>query len=164
MARFTGIGGMNSFFESSCDFELKSVPWKFEAGTQNIAGVIGMGAAIDYINSIGLDNIHKHDLELKRYAVEKLEKIPNIIIYNKNADGGIVAFNIDKVFSQDTAIFLNRFGICVRSGNHCAKILKDEIGVTNTCRASFYLYNTKDDIDKFASALERQAEVYDNII
>ena len=157
-------GGMNSFFESNCDFELKSVPWKFEAGTQNIAGVIGMGAAIDYINSIGLDNIHKHDLELKRYAVEKLEKIPNIIIYNKNVDGGIVAFNIDKVFSQDTAIFLNRFGICVRSGNHCAKILKDEIGVTNTCRASFYLYNTKDDIDKFASALERQAEVYDNII
>ena len=91
-------------------------------------------------------------------------KIPNITIYNKNTDSGIVVFNIDNVFSQDTSVFLNRFNICVRSGNHCAKILKDEIGITNTCRASFYFYNTKEEVLKLVEALRRQDEVYDNII
>ena len=157
-------GGMNAFFESDCSYELKEVPWKFEAGTQNIAGVIGMGRAIDYILKIGLDKIHEHELELKKYAVSELKKVPNIKIYNENTDSGIIAFNIDKVFSQDTAIFLNRFNICVRSGNHCAKILKDEIGITNTCRASFYVYNTKEEVDKLIEALKRQDEVYDNIV
>lgn len=157
-------GGMNAFFEADNSYELKEVPWKFEAGTQNIAGVIGLGSAIDYINSIGLDKIHEYELELKRFAVSELEKIPNINIYNKNSDSGILVFNIDKVFSQDTAFFLNRFNICVRSGNHCAKILKDEIGITNTCRASFYLYNTKEEILELVEALKKQDEVYDNII
>lgn len=157
-------GGMNAFFESDCSYELKEVPWKFEAGTQNIAGVIGMGRAIDYILKIGLDKIHEHELELKKYAVSELKKVPNIKIYNENTDSGIIAFNIDKVFSQDTAIFLNRFNICVRSGNHCAKILKDEIGITNTCRTSFYVYNTKEEVDKLIEALKRQDEVYDNIV
>ena len=157
-------GGMNAFFESDCSYELKEVPWKFEAGTQNIAGVIGMGRAIDYILKIGLDKIHEHELELKKYAVSELKKVPNIKIYNENTDSGTIAINIDKVFSQDTAIFLNRFNICVRSGNHCAKILKDEIGITNTCRASFYVYNTKEEVDKLIEALKRQDEVYDNIV
>ena len=157
-------GGLNSFFEEDNSYELKDVPFRFEAGTQNIAGVIGLGRAIDYLNSIGLDKIHEHELELKKFAVSELEKIPNINIYNKNSDSGILVFNIDKVFSQDTAIFLNRFNICVRSGNHCAKILKDEIGTTNTCRASFYLYNNKEEILKLVEALRRQDEVYDNII
>ena len=157
-------GGMNAFFESDCSYELKEVPWKFEAGTQNIAGVIGFGSAIDYINSIGLDKIHDYEIELKKFAISEIKKIPNITIYNESVDSGILVFNIDKVFSQDTAIFLNRFNICVRSGNHCAKILKDEIGITNTCRASFYFYNTKEEIMKLVDALKRQDEVYDNII
>ncbi len=157
-------GGMNAFFESNCSFELKGVPLKFEAGTQNIAGVLGMGAAIDYLKSIGLDKIHEYELDLKRYAIERLKEVPNIIIYNANSKSGCLTFNIDKVFSQDTAVFLNRFNICVRSGNHCAKILKDEIGSTNTCRAIFYLYNTKEEIDKLVGILKRQDEVYDNII
>lgn len=157
-------GGMNSFFESDCSYELKSIPFRFEAGTQNIAGVIGLGCAIDYLWKIGLDKIHNYELELKKYAVSELEKIPNITVYNANSQSGIVVFNIDKVFSQDTAIFLNRFGICVRSGNHCSKLLKDEIGITNTCRASFYFYNTKEEIDKLVNALKRQDEVYDNIV
>ena len=157
-------GGMNAFFESTWEYELKEVPWKFEAGTQNIAGVIGLGSAIDYLNNVGIENIHKHEIELKEYAISKLEKVPNINLYNKNTNSGIIVFNIDKVFSQDTAVFLNRFNVCVRSGNHCAKILKDEIGITNTCRASLYLYNTKEDIDKLVDALVRQDEVYDNII
>ena len=157
-------GGMNTFFESDCSYELKEIPWKFEAGTQNIAGVIGLGSAIDYLNSIGLNNIHIHEVELKKYAISEIEKIPNINLYNKDSDSGIVVFNINNVFSQDTAVFLNRFNICVRSGNHCAKLLKDEIGITNTCRASLYIYNTKEDIDKLIEALKRQDEVYDNII
>ena len=157
-------GGMNTFFESDCSYELKELPWKFEAGTQNIAGVIGLGSAIDYLNSIGLSKIHEHEVELKKYAISEIEKIPNINLYNKDSDSGIVVFNINNVFSQDTAVFLNRFNICVRSGNHCAKLLKDEIGITNTCRASLYIYNTKEDIDKLIEALKRQDEVYDNII
>jgi len=157
-------GGMNAYFESDLTYELKEVPWKFEAGTQNIAGVIGLGKAIDYLNEIGLERIHEYELELKRFAISELEKIPNITIYNKNTDSGIVVFNIDNVFSQDTAVFLNRFNICVRSGNHCAKMLKDEIGITNTCRTSFYFYNTKEDVLKLIEALKRQDEVYDNII
>ena len=157
-------GGMNSYFEEDYSYELKDIPFRFEAGTQNIAGVIGLGSAIDYLNNIGLDKIHEYELELKKFAVSEIEKIPNITIYNKNSDSGILVFNIDKVFSQDTAIFLNRFNICVRSGNHCAKILKDEIGITNTCRASFYFYNTKEEVLKLVEALKRQDEVYDNII
>ncbi len=157
-------GGMNSYFESNGTYELKNIPERFEAGTQNIAGVIGMGEAIDYLREIGLEKIHQHELELKRYAVEKMKQIPNIKIYNENTSSGILIFNIDKVFSQDTAIFLDQFNISVRSGNHCAKILKDEIKVTNTCRISFYLYNTKEEIDKLVEVLNRQDEVYDNIV
>lgn len=157
-------GGMNAFFEADCSYELKDVPWKFEAGTQNIAGVIGMGRAIDYILEIGLDKIHQHEMKLKKLAIQELKKIPNIKIYNEKTESGIVTFNIDKVFSQDTAVFLNRFKIAVRSGNHCAKILKDEIGITNTCRASFYLYNTEEEVMALVAALKRQDEVYDHII
>ncbi len=157
-------GGMNAFFEEDSRYELKEIPWKFEAGTQNIAGVIGMGKAIDYIQNIGLEKIHEYELKLKKFAVSKLSEIPNIIIYNKDTPSGILTFNIDKVFSQDTAVFLNRFGISIRSGNHCAKILKDEIGITNTCRASFYLYNNEEEIMKLAAVLKRQDEIYDNIV
>ncbi|MBR4262422.1 MAG: cysteine desulfurase [Bacilli bacterium] len=157
-------GGMNSYFESDFTYELKNVPLKFEAGTQNIAGVLGMGAAIDYLKEIGLDKIHEYEYELKKYAVSKLKEVPNIIIYNEKSKSGCLTFNIDKVFSQDTAVFLNNYNICVRSGNHCAKILKDEIGATNTCRAIFYLYNTKEEIDKFVEVLKMQDKIYDNIV
>ena len=157
-------GGMNAFFESTGEVEYKPLPERLEAGTQNIAGVIGMGAAIDYINKIGIDKIHNHELELKRYAVSKLENIPNLKIYNKNSKSGIIVFNIDKIFSQDLAVYLNHYKICVRSGNHCAKILKDEIKASNTCRASFYLYNTKEEIDKLANILENRENIFDVIL
>ncbi len=157
-------GGMNSFFESTGEVEYKELPERLEAGTQNIAGVIGMGEAIDYINKIGIDNIHKHELELKKYAIEKLSDIPNLKIYNKNSQSGIVVFNIDKIFSQDLAVYLNHYKICVRSGNHCAKILKDEIKASNTCRASFYIYNTKEEIDKLVDVLESRENIFDIIL
>lgn len=157
-------GGMNSFFESDGQLEYKMLPERLEAGTQNIAGVLGMGKAIEYLETIGLENIHKHELELKEYAVKRLEEVPNIKIYNKYSKSGIVIFNLDKIFSQDTAVFLNHFNICVRAGNHCAKIVKDEINVTNTCRASFYLYNTKEEIDLLVDALKKQKDIFNIIL
>ena len=147
-------GGMNNEFESNMTYKYKRAPYKFEAGTPNIAGVIGLGSAIDYINSIGIDNIEKHVLSLRKYAIEKMEKLKNIEIYNKDINTSTIVFNVKGVHSQDTATYLNKHGICVRAGNHCAKILKDEIKVTNTCRVSIYLYNTKDDVDALINALD----------
>ena len=155
---------MNAIFNKDGYVELKDLPDKLEAGTPNIEGVLGLVESVRYLDKIGVDKIHEYEVDLKKFAISEIEKIPNINIYNKNSNSGILVFNIKNVFSQDTAIFLNRFNICVRSGNHCAKILKDDIGITNTCRASFYFYNTKEEVMKLVSALERQDEVYDNII
>lgn len=157
-------GGMNSYYESGGEVEYKALPERLEAGTQNIAGVIGMGEAIKYLMDVGLDNIHMHEFNLKSYALMKLKKIPNIKIYNEFSKSGIIVFNIDKVFSQDVALFLNEYDICVRAGNHCAKIVKDEINIGSTCRISFYLYNTKDEIDKLIEALNNQDKIFDNIV
>ena len=156
-------GGMNSSFESDNSYELKKGPSKFEAGTPPIAEVIGLSEAIKYLMNIGMDKVHKYEIDLKKYLVEELEKIPNIILYNKNSDSGILAFNIDGVFPQDTSIYLNHYHICVRAGNHCTKMLKDEIGVKNTVRISMYLYNTKEDIDKLVSVLKNSKDIF-NIV
>ena len=156
-------GGMNSAFDLN-NYELKSIPTRFEAGTPNIAGVIGLGSAIDYINSIGLDNITKHERELKKYFIEKAIEIPNLVIYNKDILSSTVVFNIDGVFSQDTAAYLNHYNICVRAGNHCAKILKEDIDVKNTCRISFYLYNTKEEIDKVIEVLKNNKELFNIVL
>ena len=147
-------GGMNNEFESNMVFKYKKAPYKLEAGTPNIAGVIGLGSAIDYINSIGIDNIEEYVLNLRKYAVSKMEELNNIEIYNKDIKASTIVFNVKGVHSQDTATYLNKKGICVRAGNHCAKILKDEIKVTNTCRMSIYFYNTKEDVDMLIKALD----------
>ena len=152
-------GGMNISFSNPKEIEYKDLPFKLEAGTQNIAGVIGLGKAIDYINDIGLDNIEETCLELKQYLVNKLKQVKNIKIYNENVLGSTVAFNIDNVFSQDVAIYLDKYNICIRSGSHCAKKLEDEFGIKNTCRVSIYFYNTREDVDKLVDALKN-----DNIL
>lgn len=146
-------GGMNGAFEDDGEVLYHEPPYFYEAGTPNIAGVIGFGKVIEYLNDIGIENIHKHEIELKRYAIKKLKQIDNIIIYNEDTEGGVIAFNYKNIFSQDLAIYLNKYKICVRAGNHCAKILKNEIDVKNTCRISFYLYNTKEEIDKLIEVL-----------
>ena len=120
-------GGMNESFDSETEVLLKDLPTRLEAGTPNIAGVIGLGEAINYLNKVGLDKIRERELHLREYLIEKLVKIPYIDILNLEADSGIVAFNIDNVFSQDVAYYLNKYNICVRAGNHCAKILKNAI-------------------------------------
>ena len=157
-------GGMNQSFESDGSFVLKTPPNKFEAGTPPIAEVIGMGEAIKYIENIGVNKIHEHELELKKYLVNELKKIDNVILYNENTDSGIVIFNLDRVFSQDVAIYLNHYNICVRAGNHCTKMLKDEIGIKNTCRVSMHIYNTKEDVDKLIEVLKMSHDIFKIVI
>ena len=157
-------GGMNNFFESDGSVEYKEIPTKFEAGTTNIEGVLGLRSAIIYLNKIGLDKITKHDIELKDYLIEKLSKIENIKVLNKNSESGNILFNIEGVFPQDTSVYLDHYNICVRAGNHCAKLLKDELGIKNTCRISFYLYNTKEEIDKLIEVLKNSKNIFEVVI
>lgn len=157
-------GGMNISFSSDGEYELKSLPNRLEAGTRNIAGVIGLGAAIDYLESVGLDRIHEYEMDLKRYLVERLSTVPNIKIYNKSLDTGVLLFNINNYFSQDVAIYLNKFNICIRAGNHCAKMLQEAICDTNTCRISLYFYNTKEEIDILVNALMNQDKILDTVV
>ena len=104
----------------------------------------------------GMDNITNHEISLRNYALEKLKEVKDIIIYNETSESGIITFNIKDIFSQDLAIYLNKYNICVRAGNHCAKILKDELKIKNTCRISLYLYNTKEEIDKLVEVLNNK--------
>ena len=156
-------GDMNAMFTKDGYLELREVPVKFEAGTQNIAGVIGMGAAIDYINNLGLNKIIKHEHKLKEYLITKLKELDNIEIYNEHNIGSVVAFNIKNIFSQDTAIYLDKHNICVRAGNHCAKILNNVFNVNNTCRVSLAFYNTKEEIDKLI-VLKNSHNIYKEIL
>lgn len=157
-------GGMNAMFLNDGYVELREVPARFEAGTQNIAGVIGMGTAIDYLSNIGLKNIVKYEHELKKYLIDRLNELNNIEIYNKDTVGNTVAFNIKNVFSQDTAMYLDKYNICVRAGNHCAKILNNVFNVSNTCRISLAFYNNKDEIDKLIEVLKSSDNIYEEIL
>ena len=153
-------GGMNSFFEEDSSYELKDVPVKFEAGTPPIAEVIGLGEAIKYLMNIGIDKIHEHEIKLRNYFLDKVKDIDNLIIYNKNSNSGIIAFNLDGVFAQDTSVYLNNYNIYVRAGNHCAKMLKDELNIKNTVRISLYLYNDYSDIDKLVEVLKNSNDIF----
>ena len=157
-------GGMNNYFEEDSSYELKSIPTRFEAGTPPIAEVIGLGEAIKYLINIGIDKIHEHEISLKNYLIEKVKDIENVIIYNKSSNSGILALNVDGVFAQDLSVFLNKYNICVRAGNHCAKMLKDVMNVKNTVRVSMYFYNNYDDIDRLVEALKNNKEIFNVII
>ena len=154
-------GGMNAKFNMCGEASYLEAPVKFEAGTLNLEGIIGLDAAVKYIMAIGLDNINEHEKALKKYAVEQLEKTGNVTIYNADSEAGIVTFNIKDVFAQDAATFLNSKGIACRSGNHCAKILNDFLGTPATVRASFYFYTTKEDIDALVDAVKHGKEFLD---
>ena len=147
-------GGMNAEFYHDGRRIYNDLPQRLDAGTPNIAGAIALGTAIKYIESIGFDKIRNHEIELRKYAIKRLKEIDDIIIYNEKSEGGIIAFNKKGIFAQDLAIYLNKYHICVRAGNHCAKILRDEIKIKNTCRISFYFYNTKEEIDKLIEVLK----------
>lgn len=153
-------GGMNESFDNPDEIYLKELPARLEAGTRNIAGVIGFGETIKYLEKIGMDNIHKYELDLRKYLIDKLMPLKHIDIINMESDSGIITFNVNGIFSQDVAYYLNKYNICVRAGNHCAKILKSSVGVTNTVRISLYFYNTYEEIDNLVELLSD----YDKIV
>ena len=157
-------GGMNESFDSIDEVYLKPLPTRLEAGTPNIEGVIGLGEAVEYLQEVGLDNIHQHELELRSYLITKLSELGHVTIYNKNSDSGIISFNIDGIFPQDVAVYLNKYNVCVRAGNHCAKLLKNEINEKNTVRISFYLYNTKEEIDKVVDLLKDKSRIINEML
>ena len=147
-------GGMNAEFNTDGYRVYKNLPERLEGGTPNVAGVIGFGYVIKYLQNIGFENIHKKEIMLKDYLIGRLKEIKEIIIYNENTESGIIAINYDGIFSQDLSVYLDKFNICTRAGSHCAKILKDEFHIKNTLRISLYFYNTKDEIDKLIEVLK----------
>ena len=157
-------GGMNAIFNKDGYIELKDLPDRLEAGTPNIEGVLGLSECIRYINNIGLDNIVKYESELKKYLMNKLSELDFITIYNKNSKAPIVAFNINGVFSQDAAIYLDKYKICVRAGNHCAKMIKDVFNIGNTCRISLSFYNTKEEVNLLINVLRNSKNIWEEIL
>ncbi len=157
-------GGMNAMFNKDGYVELKDLPDKLEAGTPNIEGVIGLLECIKYLKKIGIDNICRYEHELRDYLINKLKELDFITIYNIDNYSTIVAFNIKGVFSQDTAIYLDKYNICVRAGNHCAKILKEVFNIANTCRISLSFYNTKEEIDLLINVLKNSKNIWEEIL
>ena len=157
-------GGMNESFDNPKEIYLKDLPTRLEAGTPNIAGVIGFGEAVKYLKNVGMEQISERERHLREYLVEKLVRIPHIDIINLEADSGIVTFNVDGIFSQDVAYYLNKYNVCVRAGNHCAKILKTSTGVTNSIRVSLSFYNTESEIDEFVELLKNKEKIMEEMI
>lgn len=143
------------------------LPNKFEAGTQNVEGVVGLGAAIDYIEKIGYNKIEEIENEVVNYAREELGKLDFVKLYmtpNKENHSSVISFNVKGVHPHDVASVLDANGVCVRSGNHCAQPLMRYLGIDSTCRASFYLYNTKEDVDRLVNALKKTYEMFKKYI
>lgn len=154
-------GGMNATFDVACNMKYLDSPEKFESGTQNVAGVIGLAKAIEYLSNIGMNNIFEYEKELKRYLIEKMSALDNITIYNPNNKTGIVAFNVNDVFAQDAASLFNHYHVCVRSGEHCAKLIHNLLNVDATVRASVCFYNTKKEIDYFIEVCKKGGDFLD---
>ena len=149
------------------DTTFAPLPNKFEAGTQNVEGVIGLGSAIDYIENLGYDKIQEIEKEVLSYAREELSKLDFLDLYitpNENNHSSVISFNIKGIHPHDVASILDSEGVCVRSGNHCAQPLMRFLGIDSTCRASFYIYNTKEDVDKLVSALNKAYDMFKKYI
>lgn len=157
-------GGMNESFDDPSSMYYMDLPTRLEAGTPNIAGAIGLGEAIRYLSRIGMDKIEEYELYLRKHFIEGLMEIPYIDILNIEGDSGIVSFNVEGIFSQDVAYYLNKYNICVRAGNHCAKILKGEVGVTSSLRVSFYFYNTIEEVDAILDLLKDKNKIWKEMI
>ncbi len=143
-------------------FRANSLPHKFEAGTPAIAEAIGFGAAVDYLSALGMDNVAAHEHEITEYALERLEEIPGVKLFGPSADkkGGVAAFTLEGVHPHDVAQILDRDGIAVRAGHHCAQPLHEKFGIPATSRASFYLYNTKEEVDLLVNGLYKVKEMF----
>jgi cysteine desulfurase/selenocysteine lyase len=143
----------------------KELPWKFEGGTPIIAGAVGLAAAIDYLESVGMDTIHRHDKELAAYALKRLEEVEGVTVYGPRENRtSLVTFNLEGVHPHDVATVLDAEGIAVRAGHHCAQPLMRWLGVTATVRASFYLYNDESDIDRLVEGIRKTKEYFGNVL
>jgi len=144
------------------EFTPNALPHKFEAGTPPIAEAIGFGAAVDYLTSVGMDAIAAYEHEITEYALERLEEVPGLKVFGPSAQdkGGVAAFTFDGVHPHDVAQILDRDGIAVRAGHHCAQPLHEKFGITATSRASFYLYNTKEEVDKLVEGIYKVKEIF----
>jgi cysteine desulfurase/selenocysteine lyase len=141
----------------------KDLPYKYEAGTPNIAGAIGLGAAIDYLRGIGMQNVHDYENEIASYALDKMSKVESLVTYGPR-DGarrvGVISFNLGEIHAHDLASILDEEGVAIRSGHHCAQPLMEFLQVSATARASFYIYNTKQEVDAFIEALEKARKLF----
>ncbi|OFI46641.1 cysteine desulfurase [Floricoccus penangensis] len=145
----------------------KELPWKFEAGTPNIAGAIGLGAAVDYLEELGMDEIHAYETELVNYVMPKLKEIEGLVIYGPDdisKRSGVISFNLDNLHPHDVATAMDMEGVAVRAGHHCAQPLIEYLDVPATARASFYFYNTKEDCDKLVDALIKTKEFFNGTL
>ena len=138
------------------------LPWKFEAGTPAIAEVVGLGAAVDFLKALGMDKIHEHEHALISYAMTRLAEIENLRMFGPSAEhrGGVVAFALGEIHPHDLAAILDGDGIAIRAGHHCAQPLHTRYGLHATARASFYLYNTRDEIDQLVNALDKAQKIF----
>jgi len=162
MDPFLGGGDMISAvrLESS---EWADLPHKFEAGTPPIAEAIGLGAAVDYLGGIGMDQVHAHEQRLTAYACERLREVPGVTIYGPEERGGLVTFNVGDIHPHDLATVLDQHGIAIRAGHHCAQPVMDWLGVPATARASFWIYNTEEDIDRLVDGLRAAKEFFGHV-
>jgi len=156
MSPFLSGGDMIEYVEEQSS-TFAELPYKFEAGTQNVEAAVGLKRAIEYLEDIGLENIKKHEIELTEYALEKMKEIPYITIYGTEDVGkksSVISFNIDDVHPHDVATILDSYGIAIRAGHHCAQPLMKYLKINATCRASFYIYNTLEEVDIFIEGLK----------
>jgi cysteine desulfurase/selenocysteine lyase len=162
MRPFMGGGDMiKEVFKFHTNYN--EVPYKFEAGTPNIADVVGFGAAIDYLEKIGMENIRRHEISLTEYALESILSLKYVTVYGPRHTkyrGGVISFNIADIHPHDLATIMNDHGIAIRSGHHCAQVLMQRLDVPATSRASFYIYNTKEEIDKFVNAIKEAGRIF----
>ncbi|MGH1646445.1 cysteine desulfurase [Enterococcus gilvus] len=157
------FGGEMIDFVDLYESTWKELPWKFEAGTPNIAGAIALGAAIDYLNEIGMENIHRYEQELVAYVLPKLQAIGGVTVYgpqDPEQHTGVIAFNLEGIHPHDVATALDMEGVAVRAGHHCAQPLMNYLNLPATARASFYFYNTKEDADRLIEAIQATKEFF----
>ncbi|WP_421670204.1 cysteine desulfurase SufS [Rahnella sp. EDr1-12] len=155
MPPWEGGGSMIKHVSLSEGTTFAAAPWRFEAGTPNTGGIMGLGAAMDYVTELGLENIHAYEQELMTYALEQMATVPDIQIYGPAHRSGVIAFNLGKHHAYDVGSFLDQYGIAIRTGHHCAMPLMSFYGVPAMCRASLAMYNTRDEVDRLVAGLQR---------
>ncbi|WP_350303524.1 cysteine desulfurase [Bacillus pumilus] len=157
------FGGEMIDFVDLYDSTWKELPWKFEAGTPIIAGAVGLGKAIDFLNDIGMEEVSHYEHQLATYALERFKELEGATVYGPQHRAGLVTFNLDDVHPHDASTVLDTEGVAIRAGHHCAQPLMKWLGVSATARASFYLYNTEEEIDKLIAALRKTKEYFTNV-